>query len=224
MDEVNVIIQSENLQDEKSRVGVENALLLIKKYPQNAITPQILYEWHEELLWWDERGGRIRETEVYNMFTETPSVYLPAEQVEVHLLSLCDRINSFLSSSCSKESDALFPEMEKFHKCFYFYYILLQIHPFHDGNGRIGWLFLKWFLGCLPKSPINNNHLYWILRNVNLTNDSIYVDNIIRKSHALFSKDTWRLTRFFIDQYKDYFQMLDDDHRDEFINVGTVLN
>ena len=135
------------------------------------------------------------------MFTGTPSLYMPADQVEIHLSSWCDLVNKYIVS----KSLAVFPDMEKFHKCFYFYYILLQIHPFADGNGRLAWMFVKWFLGHLPEDPIDNDELCWTLRNTNIGGESIYVEDIVLKSHALFTKDTWRLTKLFIDSYKSFF-------------------
>jgi len=159
------IYKTENCGTSDEMYGIKQTLSLLFNHSPLLLTPQILGTWHKELLSWEKRSGEVRTTEVYNMMASKRTYYLPPHLVESNLLTWCDRVNEDVTSPAMVFSST----RDKFIRCVKFYTNLLEIHPFHDGNGRIGWMFVRWFFGRLPKKAIQNGDLSRELHNAHKT-------------------------------------------------------
>ena len=157
---------------EKARRGIVAALKCAGSDAALLLTPQILAQWHAILLQFCDNsriGGRRRDTAAYRCAVPTfvdcsgnavSEFYLDHWQIDAHLLTFCDYVNTFIVT----DTCPITRTRSRYDACVWYYRVLLLIHPFPDGNGRLAWTFFYWFFGCTPAASwVQPEHLCSIL-------------------------------------------------------------
>jgi Fic family protein len=117
---------------------------IIKGEQRQLISPLILREWHSKIF---PYGGQWRDCRVIITGSDTQEGFKPPEPVFVPSL-VCDFIEQL---DQWMEYDDPFLALAESHLRFE------RIHPFSDGNGRIGRVILNWLAAFFGLPPIKIN-------------------------------------------------------------------
>jgi len=107
-----------------------------------ALTPSLVCGWHRDLF---PAGGYYRTCAAY--FSGSEHGTAPPEQIPGAILTLCYDISWLLDQVRAGRMDAMFALATVHHR-------FECIHPFSDGNGRVGRVLLQYMAGALHSPAI----------------------------------------------------------------------
>ncbi|AWZ49896.1 cell filamentation protein Fic (plasmid) [Clostridiaceae bacterium 14S0207] len=131
--EKNIVTGTHTLDDVRETVNSFYTFDLVIESIDRELTLDILKEWHSSLMY----RTRLYDMELTGVFKKYPNKILGANSDTANPWEVEDRLNLIINTFNSLKSATL-QDIARFHLEFE------RIHPFQDGNGRIGrFVFLK---------------------------------------------------------------------------------